>query len=299
MSTKVSIIVPVYNTGIYLKECLASLQKQTLKNIEIICVNDGSTDNSEEIIKNFIKNDSRFKLINQPNLGQSSARNNGLKTASGEYIGFVDSDDFVDSKMFENLYNNATHFDSDISMCSITMYNDQTYEKNTNDSYMSLNLFSQSFDNRSFSYEETLDFIFRICVSPCNKIYKNSFIKNNKFRFEDGLSFEDNVFFLDTYTNTKKISLIREPLYFYRFTSNTSCSHLSKHDRKKLDFFKVLELQERILKEKNLYKDIEDYFQKTKKNTLKYWYKKIENNNIKKEFLKKFKEIYGNEEEIC
>ena len=110
---KVSVIVPVYNTEKYLQKCLDSLINQTLKDIEIICINDGSTDNSENIIRMFAKEDSRIKLINQENKKQGAARNAGMKIATGEYIGFVDSDDYVDLNYFERLcgvnFNNTNY----------------------------------------------------------------------------------------------------------------------------------------------------------------------------------------------
>lgn len=299
MKTKISIIVPVYNTGKYLEKCLESIKNQTLSDIEIICINDGSNDDSKQIIENYVLTDSRFKLINQNNKGQSAARNTGIEKAQGEYIGFVDSDDFIDSKMYETLYNNAKKNDTDISMCSFIMHDDKNNKESQNDPYMSLNIFPKKLENVIFDYNQTLDFIFRICVSPCNKIYKNDFIKNSKFKFIENLNYEDNVFFLDAYTSAKRVSIIKEPLYFYRYTSDTSISHSNKYDEKKLDFFKIFELEEEILKEKNIYSNIKDYFEKSKKNTLIYWYKKIENDNIKQIFKTKFENLYGNSEGLC
>ena len=103
--SKISIIVPVYNTEKYLSKCLNSLIKQTYKDIEIIVVNDGSKDKSLEIAKKFAKQDNRIKVFNKENGGLSSARNFGIEKASGEYIGFVDSDDYIKENMFEILYN--------------------------------------------------------------------------------------------------------------------------------------------------------------------------------------------------
>lgn len=106
-NVKISIIVSVFNTEKYLRECLNSLVNQTLKSVEIICVDDGSTDNSPEILEEFKAKDKRIKVIHQENFGPSVARNNALKIAQGDYIGFVDSDDWVDLDFFEKLYNAA------------------------------------------------------------------------------------------------------------------------------------------------------------------------------------------------
>lgn len=116
---KVSIIVPVYNTEAYLERCLKSLVNQTLKDIEIICIDDGSKDNSVAILKKYSQLDKRIKIIEQENLGVSVARNNGLKLATGEYIGFVDSNDWIDLDFYEKLYNAAKKYDADISACGI------------------------------------------------------------------------------------------------------------------------------------------------------------------------------------
>lgn len=114
----VSIIVPVYNTEEYLQKCLDSLTNQTLKNIEIICVNDGSTDNSLKILQDNAIKDDRIKIINQGNKKQGAARNAGMQVATGEYIGFVDSDDYVDLNYFERLYRIARNYDSDIALAT-------------------------------------------------------------------------------------------------------------------------------------------------------------------------------------
>ena len=111
---KVSIIIPVYNTAKYLEDCLESASEQTLKDIEIIIVNDDSTDNSEDIIKKFCDKDNRFNYFKQTHKGVSSARNKGIELAKGEYIFFLDSDDIVAEDYFEKLYTNARKYNSDL-----------------------------------------------------------------------------------------------------------------------------------------------------------------------------------------
>jgi len=292
MNVKVSIIVPVYNTGEYLKQCLESIVNQTLKEIEVICVDDGSTDNSPEILKEFVKKDKRIKILTQENKGLSGARNSGMKIATGEYIGFVDSDDWVDETMFEKMYENAKLFDSNISMCSISLYNDKTCILTSSDAYMTLGLFPEHFENRCFSFKETYDFIFRICVVAWNKIYKKSFLDFISVEFVEGLFFEDNVFFCETFMQSEKNSIIKEPLYIYRVGSGGSI--VAGSDVKKLDFFKIFNLEEAFLKDKGLYEELKDYFLETKKNTLNYWYKKLTDEQVKKEYLQKMQVLYPN-----
>src|SRR5574344_2773158 len=139
MQKKVSLIIPVFNSEKYLDECLESAIGQTLTDIEIICVDDGSTDCSAEILHEYSKKDNRIKVLRQENLGQSTARNKGLKFASGEYIAFLDSDDFMKSDMLEKLYDKAKVENSDIVMSDIVVLNERTGEIFTNDTYFSLN----------------------------------------------------------------------------------------------------------------------------------------------------------------
>lgn len=290
-SIKVSIIIPVYNTSQYLPKCLDSLTNQTLGDIEIICVNDGSKDNSLKILNKYANKDSRIKIISQENQGQSTARNNGILTAKGEFIGFIDSDDFADLTMFEKLYNDAKSKESDISMCSICVLNEKTGMLTTKDPYMNLDLFDESFENKSFDHKQTLDFIFRICVTPWNKIYKRSFLLSNNILFPSNLNYEDNVFFYETFIQAKCISIVKEPLVFYRRESETSYT-FGNHDHKKLDFFKVFEKIEELLKEKGIYNELKDYFLTYKKNTLIYWYKKLNNAKVKQEYYDKLNQQY-------
>lgn len=121
MNNLISIIIPVYNVSKYLKECLESVLAQTYTEIEIICINDGSTDNSLEILKDFQQKDFRIQIFNQENQGVSTARNKGLKIAKGNYIGFVDADDRVFPEMYERLLENLIKYDADISHCGYEM----------------------------------------------------------------------------------------------------------------------------------------------------------------------------------
>ena len=127
---KVSIIVPVYNVEKYLRQCVDSIVNQSLKEIEIICINDGSTDNSLQILEGYAQRDKRIKIINKRNEGLSTARNTGMEYATGEYIGFVDSDDFINEKMYENLYKNAKSNKSDIVMCPAYVFDNNNPELN-------------------------------------------------------------------------------------------------------------------------------------------------------------------------
>ena len=243
---KVSIIIPVYNTSKYLKQCLDSVVNQTLYDIEIICVDDGSTDNSLEILKEYKKNDKRIKILNQKHKKQGAARNLGIVSASGEYIGFVDSDDWCELDMFEKLYTRAKETDSDITMCAVTTFNDNnSSEFSKSNISLNLDIFPSMFFENAFSSVDTVDFLMNIPTFAWNKIIKKSLIVSNSIRFSEGIYFEEGAFFYDSWLSAEKISLIKDFGYFYRMYSDTSTCFSS--DFNKLYNFKALEEKKRIL----------------------------------------------------
>ncbi len=195
----VSIIVPVYNTERQLAKCLNSLINQTLKDIEIILVDDGSPDNSPAICDEYAKNDSRIKVIHKENGGLSSARNAALDIAKGKYIGFVDSDDFVDIKMFEKMYNSANKDNSDICICShYNIYKDNVVSNKLpfNSSVLSKeeivsNLICPLIGNSDINLPKTLEgFVWR-------QIFKKELIENTYFKSEKTYFAEDVIFDFD------------------------------------------------------------------------------------------------------
>ncbi len=173
---KVSIIVPVYNSEKYLKKCLDSLVNQTLKDIEIIVVNDGSTDQSQSIIKKYASQDKRVKLINKKNGGQASARNLGLAQAKGEYIIFIDSDDYAEEDMCEKMHQ-AILKGYDIAVSDYYIVSEQGRKYNK----------VSSCTEGEISLQDYL----MTAVCPWNKIYKTSFLIDNKFTFPEGIIYED------------------------------------------------------------------------------------------------------------
>lgn len=174
---KVSVIVPVYNTEKYLKDCLNSLVNQTLKDIEIIIINDGSTDKSLELLNDYASKYKNIIIINKKNEGQAIARNLGIKSANGEYIAFVDSDDYIELNMFEELYKDSEK-KYDIVMCNFY----KTFEN-----YEEKGMIETFADNDNVLPQEYAI----TSPGPCNKIYKTSFLKNNNFKFPEGIIYED------------------------------------------------------------------------------------------------------------
>lgn len=235
---KLSIIVPVYNVEKYLPKCLESLTNQTLKDIEIICVNDGSMDNSLAILKEFASKDSRIRIINNQHQGVAKTRNTGIEQSTGEYIGFVDSDDYIDIDFFEKLYNSATKSNSDIAIASILKH------KNFFNIY-----------NAKYTKEETAITIqdkIKLCEDKkhfffyaWNKIYHSGFIKENNIKFSEGQIYEDVMFAIKALYYSNKIISVYGTKYHYIEHENSLTKYKDKTGEKEHDLIKAYsELQE-------------------------------------------------------
>ena len=215
---KVSVIVPVYNMEKYLEECMDSLVNQTLDDIEIIVINDGSNDNSLEILKKYKeKYPEKIKIIDQENGGISVARNNGIEIATGKYIGFVDSDDYIKYDMFEKLYKKIDKTKSDIVVCDYEEY----YMSNNSYKYVSVveNIIKNNL------YDDT-SIINNIDYAPWNKLYKRELFDN--IRFPENVKYEDLSTILKTFLIAKKISTVKESLYIYRINDNGQTKTINK-----------------------------------------------------------------------
>jgi glycosyltransferase involved in cell wall biosynthesis len=232
---KISIIVPVYNTEKYLKKCLDSLVNQSLKDIEIIIVNDGSTDNSQNIIDEYKnKYPKLIKSYIKENGGLSDARNFGYDKAKGEYIGFVDSDDYVDITMYEKLYQKAIDQQADIVECNfIWEYPNKEKVDIAN------------------NYEQTKDILTNIRVMVCNKIFKKDIIDKANIRFPLGLRYEDVLFTYMLIPHIKKIAYINEPLLHYVQRNDSISNYQTEKVR---DIYIILNNVLNYYKKNNLYK---------------------------------------------
>lgn len=230
---KVSIIVPVYNTKSYLDKCLNSIINQTLKEIEIIVINDGSTDNSQAIINQYVKKDSRVKTYLKENGGLGDARNYGMQYATGEYIGFVDSDDFIDHSMYEGMYNLAIKDSSDLVECDV------------------LWVYHNKLKLDQGHYYQDLEHLFlNIRVMVPNKIFKRDLIMSHQISFPIGLLYEDILFTYKALPYIKKVSHVDKTLYFY-IQRNYS---LSNHQTERVkDIFAIFDQLDQYYHDNNLY----------------------------------------------
>ena len=196
----VSVIVPVYNVEKYLYKCLISLISQTYKDIEIICVNDGSTDNSLKILEEYAIKDNRVSVYTKENGGLSDARNFGLTKANGDYVIFVDSDDYIDTTTIEKCVDNANKYNSDIVVYDMKYIYDDREELASGGEF------------ECTSFKENRNIIF-INNSACNKFIKRELM--NDVSFPKGLYYEDLATIPILLSKANKISKINEPLYFY------------------------------------------------------------------------------------
>ena len=240
---KISIIVPVYNVEKYLDKCLRSLVKQTLEDIEIIAVNDGATDGSAKILQRYAERYAKLKVLNKENGGLSDARNYGLKYASGEYIGFVDADDYVDEDMFELLYSKACEGGYDITECNFKY----TYGSREDIEY-------------GVRYTENKEILMYGRCVVWNKIYNRKWLQKTGVCFKKGIRYEDLDFFIRLVPHIRSYAYIDEaPVHYVQHKD--SISH--KADLKTLDIIKVLKNISAYYKKYGFFKEYEkelEYF---------------------------------------
>jgi glycosyltransferase involved in cell wall biosynthesis len=216
---KVSVIIPVYNTQKYLRECIGSAINQTFIDIEIILIDDGSTDKSGEICDEFAKHDKRIKVFHTSNFGPSLARNIGINNASGEYLVFLDSDDYIDAEMVEDMINEAQKNNPDLVICGYKKFYE--YNKNiTKVHFLKKKRYYKRKDYLSDFYK-----YFPLIFNPVwGKLYKSKIVIENNLKFIDGLSLgEDLVFNSIYYNKIDKVSILNNVHYYYRQYKDTLC----------------------------------------------------------------------------
>lgn len=225
---KVSIIVPTYNVEPYLVECMESITNQTLFDIEIICINDGSTDGSLAILKSYAEKDSRIILVDKENGGYGIGMNIGLEKATGEYIGIVEPDDFVPLNMFGDLYKIAS--ENDLDFVKADFYR---FERASNgDMFLTYNHLDKTdtYYNKLFNPSETPEAV-RFIMNTWSGIYKKSFLDEYGIRHNEtpGASFQDNGFWFQTFAFAKRAMIIDKPYYMNRRDNpNSSVKNMQK-----------------------------------------------------------------------
>lgn len=217
MKPIITIIVPVYNAEKFIDKCIKSILKQTFKNFELILINDGSKDDSYKICEHYTNIDNRIYLINKDNSGVSSARNIGINMANGEYLMFVDSDDWINEDMLENMYNEITKQENDLIICG-----EKAQELNGRFIIRTFN------EDRTIKLKDIKESEFYELIStysiygPCRKLYKLNLVNKNNIRFNENLTvYEDLMFNIEYLKYVKYIRVIKSIYYNYMLNDNS------------------------------------------------------------------------------
>ncbi|MDR2869804.1 MAG: glycosyltransferase [Deferribacteraceae bacterium] len=233
-SIKVSVIVPVYNVEQYLRECMDSILAQTLREIEIICVDDGSTDGSLAILQEYAAKDERVQILTQANAGAGAARNKGLAVARGEYLSFLDGDDFFDKRMLAIAYAKARKAAADIAI-----YKNRKYDNSTGKYSKTKYQFEKYVPKRSFTYKDISKYIFNIFYNwTWNKLFRREFIESNNIKFQEVFRTNDLFFTCVAFVQAKSIVFINKVLMSYRVGIRSSQTTNDEHP---LDFLKAFD----------------------------------------------------------
>ena len=270
---KLSVIVAVYNAEKYLKQCLDSIVNQTLKDIEIICINDGSQDNSLQILEEYAAKDSRFRIFTKENegLGGASARNLGLDKAVGKYISILDSDDFFDLKMLEKAYNKAEQNDADL-----VVFGGCEYDERNGNTYKVGSILDDKCvpDKEVFSYKDCKDKIYQLTQGMAwNKLYRKNFLDKYNLKFQK-IKYTDDAYFTFAHmVLAEKISVIKEPLCFYRVNTGISQTDgLANYPDSAYEPYLKLKAS---LEDWGIYEDVKQSFVNCTAAFLRYFYDKI------------------------
>ena len=238
----ISIVVPIYNAEKYIKKCIDSLVEQTKKELEFILVNDGSTDNTEKIIKTY--KDKRIKYFKNKNQGIGKTRNFGTEKTTGKYIMFLDSDDYLDINACEELYKKAEKEKSDLVICDFY----KVYENNVVEEIKLPNF-------KSTTLKKSPNLLLDINLAPWNKLYKSELIKDNNLTFVENLKYEDAPFVSNALDKATKISKVNKCLNYYVIHGN---SETTVRDKRVFDILKIVDIIRTYFKDKKYIKEVLD-----------------------------------------
>ena len=286
---KVSVVIPVYNVEDFLAECLDSICNQTLEDIEIICVNDGSKDKSLDILNEYASRDGRITVIDQENGGHAVATNRGMDLACGKYLFLMDSDDILDLTALEETYDVAEKRDVDFVIFQAINYYMDKDEYIEEENY-SMNALADHVGDSVFSYRDVRDFVFDISVTPWSKLYKRKFIEDAEIRFPEGLVFDDNVFFFDVLFAAERITFLKKHLFKRRWypTSSTRAG-----DLRFLNYIEISNLIWDVFRKYDVFDEFKETLYAKKVSTVYYWYQNIQD-EYKQDFLDAMKKDYEN-----
>lgn len=257
-SPKVSVIIPIYNAAEFLEECLDSVLQQSLKEIEVICVDDGSPDNSLDILKKYEQQDPRVKVISQPNQGAGAARNNGMANARGEYLSFLDSDDFFDRDMLKEAYEAAHECKADVCVFDADLFNHSTKEYRECTWAFRRQYFPK---HQPFSPLEqgVRNNIFRMFNGwPWDKLFRRKFVQDINLQYQNLRTTNDMFFVFIGLARAKRIVTVDKVLAHQRVEVKTSLSRT--RDKSWNCFYTALLAMQEELKRIGIYKELEQAF---------------------------------------
>lgn len=253
---KVSVIVPVYNAEKYLRECLDSIVGQTMKDLEIICIDDGSEDKSLDILRNYEQKDNRFTVLCQEHLGGGAARNLGLKNAQGEYLSFLDADDFFELNMLEKIYTHCKNHAADIGVFGVSCYHQTTGAQGHEPSGLRKEYLP---DKEVFSWKDMPKYIFNAFHNwPWNKLFRREFIFEKGVLFQEIYRTNDLLFTNRALILASRIVVLDNDLIHYRIQTRDNCQ--STNYLYPDDFFKALLSLRRFLVDEGIYEAVRQSF---------------------------------------
>ena len=251
-NTDISVVMPVYNSGAYLREALCGLEKQTLKDIEIICVDDGSVDDSLQILDEFAKADERIRILNREHTGAGEARNAGLAEASGEYVLFLDSDDIFDETLLEKIFRKGKKTEADVVLFGAKRYDNRTGQVVNAPRYLWRKLIPEK---EVFSRKDMDGRLFGLTItSPWTKLFRREFVLEHKISFQNLPNSNDVRFVLVAMAEAGRISIVREDLVYYRVFRKGSLQN--KKDKDPLCFLTAYADTYDELRRRGIYEDV-------------------------------------------
>ena len=289
---KISVIMPTYKVEKYFRQCIESVINQTLTDIEIIPVDDGSPDNCGAIMDEYAAKDPRIKPIHQPNGGYGKAVNAGIEAATGEYIGIVETDDFIEPDMYEKLYNQAKKFDVDVCKCSFYEYNSTLPLEKQNKKWINNVQNIVNFpDDKSFTIKDYPQIIM-FHASIWANIYKKEFIKSNGIKLNEtkSASYQDFPFMAEVMCRADKIAIVQNYLYHWRVEPNQNSSTVRNDSRLMIMAYQCEEVK-RIVKELKLYDVVKEAMYKHFHMANFGFYHAI-SLNYKKEYFQKLHKLF-------
>ena len=255
---EVSIIMPIFNGENYLNSTLPCILDQTFSDFELICVNDGSSDNTLAILNEFSKNDSRIKIISQKNSGPGVARNNGMKNCNGNFIYFMDYDDYICPEFLELNLNNIKNNDSDFTIFKVGKIKNNKFVNERNYIPFDEIFLDCNFNNFAVDYHSIKENVLNSYFAPWTKFYNKDFLSRYEdFVFNENIAYEDVLFHVKSMLRASKISFVDEILYYYRIDNPNSVTF----DDTSMDIYPVVDFVCEFLKNENYFEEFEQEYE--------------------------------------